>query len=1126
MQTGNTAQDIGQREFALDPNKSFIVQAPAGSGKTELLIQRYLALLAQVEKPESIVSITFTRKAAGEMRWRVLKALEAAAGPKPEKPYAVLTWKLAQEVRKRDSNGGWDLSSNAHRLNIRTMDSLCASITHQMPWVSRLGGPSEIVEDPGELYREAARQTIALVENKDWSDMIARLLFHLDNDVQALEGLIGGMLARRDQWLRHIGVDGDRAEQRAALESALRNVLLEALQRVRELIPDTFARDVVELASFAGKNLQDQGGNSNLCACAGMQALPGTDVNGLDLWLGISELLLTAKDGWRKSVTVKNGFPPKEKAWKERMTTLLAALEHREDFRESLSELRILPPTVFDQSQWEVVEALLTVLPVAVAQLTVIFSQNGAVDYSEVALGALRALGEPENPTDLALSLDYRIEHLLIDELQDTSLSQFSLLEKLTTGWQPGDGRTLFAVGDPMQSIYRFREAEVGLFLKAWRQGIGSIKLDPLRLVVNFRSEEGIVDWVNDSFSQLFPESEDIATGAIRFSKSVAINPPGTSQAIHMHTFLGRNDNAEAQRVVEVVTEALSRDRKAKIAILVRARTHLPSILTKLRIAGVKYRAVEIDALGELSIIQDLMALTRALLHAGDRSSWLAILRAPWCGLTLADLHALVADAPSTAVWDLISDAACSSKLSQDGQFRLDRMRGVLGKALTSRKETLRSWVEGTWLFLGGPACAVNQAELESCSTFFDLLETLDEGRDIDLDSFEDHVGSLFASPDPESSDTLQVMSIHKAKGLEFDIVIVPGLGRKPRIDDPKLLLWLERPSRASRSELLLAPIKETGAEENNLYGYLKHVDQQKADYEAARLLYVASTRAKKELHLLGHTKCKFEDGECKLSAPESASLLRRLWPVVEREFQKHADEAVTGLNPEVTEQTITEAPAISIRRLRNDWVLPNPPPSVNLPHNPAEMASADTGRTPSFLWVGETLRHVGTVVHRMLQQIATEDTSGGGESQFIRNHPAIETALRSLGVSPPEIKGATQQVERAIAQTMEDPRGAWILGRSHLEAQCELPLTGEIDGNIVSALIDRTFVDEHGVRWIIDYKTSTHGGGDPDAFLDNEQERYRAQLELYRRLFSKLEDRPIRLGLYFPLLQGWREYF
>ena len=220
-------------------------------------------------------------------------------------------------------------------------------------------------------------------------------------------------------------------------------------------------------------------------------------------------------------------------------------------------DLRSLPPAVFDEQQWLILEALMPVLLAAAAELRLVFRAEGAGGFHEVALAALKALGEEEQPTDLALALDYRIQHLLIDEFQDTSITQFELLRKLTAGWEPGDGRTLFAVGDPMQSIYRFREAEVGLFLEAGREGIGRFAWSGCSSA-NFRSDQGLVDWVNGAFPTCSPNSDDIATGAVRFSASSAMRP-GAERAVTVHPFFDEEDEAEAARVVEHIRAARAR---------------------------------------------------------------------------------------------------------------------------------------------------------------------------------------------------------------------------------------------------------------------------------------------------------------------------------------------------------------------------------------------------------------------------------------------------------------------------------------------------------------------------------------------------------------------------------------
>jgi ATP-dependent exoDNAse (exonuclease V) beta subunit len=1100
-------QDAAHRERALDPARSFLVQAPAGSGKTELLIQRYLVLLARVDHPESVIAITFTRKAAGEMRRRVLQALEGAAGPEPDKPHKAKTWRLARDVRGRDLARGWGLAENPSRLRIRTIDSFGDSITRRMPWLSRMGAQPELVDDARELYREAARNTIALLGDESYGPHLERVLLHVDNDFGALEKLLAEMLARRDQWLRHLA-GADPAAARPLLEESLRNIIAEALEAARAAVPDFAAATLPALARHAAGNVDKA---DPIAACSNLRRLP----DDLPQWLGLAALLLTGSGTWRKKPNRTTGFLPKSPQ-KEQITELLEALEQHDEFRIALANVRRLPPAEFDEGQWNVLEALIPVLLAAAAQLRVVFRSKGQADFSELSLAALHALGADEEPTDLAVALDYQIQHLLVDEFQDTSITQFKLLEKLTAGWEPGDGRTLFAVGDPMQSIYRFREAEVALFLKAAREGIGSVRLESLRLSVNFRSEQGVVEWVNTAFPGVLAPADDMATGAVRFSSSVALKPPGSEAAVKVHPFLDEGDDAEAARVVEIVNETRARTPEAKIAVLVRARTHLPSILRALRVAELRYRAVEIDQLGDVAITQDLLALTRALLHPADRVAWLAVLRAPWCGLTLADLHALAADSPRTPVWDLLQEDERVERLSPDGQSRLLRARAVLATALDARGARLRSWVEGCWLALGGPACATNPGEIENAAAYFDLLEALDEGCDTDIDALAVEVDRLFAAPDPEAGDSLEVMTIHKAKGLEFDVVILPGLGRKVQSDDPRLLAWLERPSGHGRSDLVLAPVKPAGAKEDQLYDYVKRVEKEKSRNETARLLYVAATRARQRLHLLGQASVKLENGVAVVQKP-SGSLLGHLWRAVEADFTA----ALAGYEPPAATPETIDIPPAPIRRLRAEWALPAAPPAAPVRFETAEATEPEQDRL-TFEWVGDTLRHIGTVVHRMLQQIALE---GGAVLDIEARRPAIETALRTLGVPPSDITGAATTVVRAVAATLEDERGRWILDGAHVDARSEYAVTGIVGDRLVTARVDRTFVDADGARWIIDFKTSEHEGGDRDAFLDNERERYRKKMSDYARLFAKFEPRPVRMGLYFPLLRGWREY-
>jgi ATP-dependent exoDNAse (exonuclease V) beta subunit len=1108
-----TAPDALERRRALDPCGSFLVQAPAGSGKTELLNQRLLTLLARVDVPEAVLAITFTKKAAGEMRLRIVKALRDSVGPRPAEEHEALTWELASAVRRHSDALGWNLFSNPARLRIRTIDSLCAALTRQMPWVSRMGAPPDIVEAPGELYADAARRTIELLETETWSEDVAALLEHLDNDFQAFEGLLAGMLARRDQWLRHIAGAGDPNQARPALEEAFRNVIYDGVERALTLAPPDLADELAAVSAAAADNLKAEGREGRALACAGIASLPRPDE--LDAWLGIVDTLLTGKGEWRKRLTAAEGFPTSDKPLKQRCVNLIAALSGNESLRAALAGIRQLPDPRFSDAQWQALKALIGLLPVAAAQLQVSFRQTGKADYPEVAMAAQRALGEPEEPTDLALAMDCRIQHLLIDEFQDTSVSQYALIEKLTAGWQQDDGRTLFAVGDPMQSIYRFREAEVGLFLKAAGEGIGGLRLELLRLTANFRSDRGIVEWVNETFPAVLADEEDVTTGAIRYSPSDWVHPRRLDPAVVLHPFVGRDDEGEAARVVELVRAARERN-AGKVAILVRARSHLAAILPALRSAGLRFRAVEIDSLANVPLIQDLTSLTRALLHPADRIAWLAVLRAPWCGMSLEELSALIAGDIRGAVWELMNDEDRKTTLGAAARERLERVRGVLETAFGRRPGALREWVESVWLALGGPACAATQTGLENAEAFFDLLEKMDEGCVLDVAAFEERIQDLYANPDSLADDSLQVMSIHKAKGLQFDVVIVPGLGRRTRSDESRLMLWLERPRLREASDLLLAPIHATGAGEDQTYEYLKLIERRKSEFEAGRLLYVAATRAKSELHLLGHAGCDVKDGVATLKAPESTSLLRRMWAWAEPVFQ----QALGLIDPAAHVEAPAEARTPqAIERLVPEWRLPAPPPGPTASDTPEE-------RTPavvSFRWVGDTLRHIGTVVHQLLRRVAEDGVGAWNREHIEGSAAAYRAALAALGVPPVELAKAVERVGSALTRILEDERGRWILA-SRPEAACEYPLCGMVDGGIVTVRIDRTFVDDDGVRWIIDYKTSSHEGSGVEAFLDNERERYRGQLELYRRIFAALEGRPVRTALYFPLLNGWRE--
>jgi ATP-dependent helicase/nuclease subunit A len=688
MTTDLLAEDDASRRRALEL-ESFIVEAPAGAGKTELLTQRYLRLLAIADEPEEIVAITFTNKAAGEMRSRIAESLERArGGVPPEAAHKRVTFDLARAALARSAARDWRIETQPGRLRLTTIDALCAGLARQMPLLSRFGVQPATVEDAGRHYREAARRALDHLEDGDeaegYASAVAAALAWMDNDAERLIGLLVAMLARRDQWrpLLQSGAALDHPE--SAIAAALEEMLDEELASAVQTLGPAWQAPWMPLARFAAANLGEG-------ALADWDRALSAQSDDLPRWRALAAFLLTLDDTPAQGGQRQERLPRRQGVQSAEGRHACRAGGPRRGCRRRPGAPA--PPAGGQHDDDAIVRALVRLMKLAAAELWLVFREAGEVDFGELAARAIAALGDDMDPTELGLRLDWRIRHLLVDEFQDTSPTQVELLQRLTAGWQPGDGRTLFCVGDPMQSIYRFRKAEVGLFLRAKAQGIGGLPLTPLRLSRNNRACAPVVDWINAGFPPLFPAHDEPLRGEIGYRPFVATREdlPDAGVAVHaLITEAGEGEDGEqleAERVVAVIEAEWRADPARQIAVLVRARSHLVALAAAIRRhpAGWRYRAVEIEPLAERQAVQDLISLTRALHHRGDRLHWLAILRAPWCGLRLADLHALAGDDHDSTLWSLMADHARVARLSADGRRRLAHLREVMAEALAGQ---------------------------------------------------------------------------------------------------------------------------------------------------------------------------------------------------------------------------------------------------------------------------------------------------------------------------------------------------------------------------------------------------------------------------------------------------------
>lgn len=1130
--------DRDQRLQALDPSRSFCVTAPAGSGKTEILIQRFLRLLSRVEKPEEILAITFTRKAAAEMRERILQALADASDQRPcREPHHQQTRSLADAVLVADSRYDWNLQNNSTRLRIMTIDSFCAAITRQMPILSSFGSQPTVADDALPYYRQASREMLKLLETSHAvARDIATLLDCFNNDWQKLESLLEQMLARRDQWLMHMGIKDDPEAAQQLIHKTLEQLIEDQLQQVLACL-GSLAIELTELVNISVGNLRQSTPDSELVLGGEFDSFPTANISDLNHWRQACSLLMTA-DGksWRKTLDKRQGFPPEEKANKQRLLALIRELAQTEGSLALFQLLKLLPDAKLDDEEWRLITALSHVLPILAAQLFVVFQQHGAVDYSQISMSALDALGSEQEPTELGLKYDYKIRHILVDEFQDTAINQYRLLERLTSGWQeynaatPSAPNTLFIVGDGMQSIYGFRDANVGLFVQAQQYGINGISLENLHLQTNFRSDRQIVDWVNASFATAFPTEANIERGDIDFRPATAHRQSSSAKSVTLKGFCGETARQmEADYICELVADAVADQHCESVAILVRSRSHLAEILPRLSDAGISWLAHDIDPLVQRSAIVDLLSLCRAVLNPADRIAWLSVLRSPLVGLGLQDLHQLAAGPDGRGrkqaiPWRIMQTEICEP-LSEEGGLRISRLQQILSAAQKDReRKELRVWIESIWLALGGPGSLSKDSERDDVLVFFGLLEEMQQ-QSVDFSSevLQRRVEKLFANGSTDSNCKVHVMTIHKAKGLEFDRVILPALGRKPAANDKPLLLWQEYSNDRGFNGLLLAAKADAEPGKRSLYNYLGKDKERRTEIETTRLLYVAATRAAKQLYLT--TELQYDEKREDYKAPVARSLLKPIWPVFQNEATCMLDES-SAAEDQFSENPVPQELPGTLKRPLPDWTLPALPKGLELDlfrGGELENTGAQLNRLKPE--TNKDARSIGTVVHLTLENLAGLPLSQL-ENFAVESYTDIWSAsLLQLGVSRSRLTSLLPMIENALKPMLEDETGRWILSSARESAVCEFAVSHrQTNGQCSQLILDRSFIYE-GERWIIDYKTSSPGADESlEDFLDRQAREYRPQLQIYKAAMLGLESTPIRTALYFTAIARLHE--
>lgn len=1157
-ETRKPLPDAEQRIAALNLDRNVLVMAPAGSGKTGLLVSRMLLALARCEQPEQVVAITFTNKAAAEIRFRLLELLQAAERGEPGE-HMPAAYEAARELLEHDRRRGWNLLDQPDRLRALTIDSFNAQLAGRQPLLSRLGGPVRVAEDARELYSEAVMRLFAELEDDELPaadrDAIALVLRLAGNRIDRLIGPLSELLARREQWLSPV-VSYEQASWDEAEAALLSRFVEQGLGDFHRLLGETSGCELVAL-------LREGASQHELLRWAEtLDRWPPPEIAHLPTFRQLIELLMT-KDGRLRSaggINVKSGFVAKQ-AYTQRMKQLLESLAGDEALEAACQRLRKLPHPHYPPTLKEFQRALLRCLRRLSAHLLTVFGERGETDFSEIARSALIALeASDEGVGEGLLWADRHIRHLLVDEMQDTSESQVQLLLRLTAAWEDGDGRSLFLVGDPQQSIYAFRKAEVRLFLQLWgERRLGRLPLSCLRLSANFRSSAAVVDWFNEALSAVFPKTADAERGIVPFAPSEAQRPAADGR-VDIAAF-GADEGAIAAEAAAEQAERLVAS-GASVVVLGRARTHLAPVIRALRARGLSPACQDIDPLATQPAVRDLIALARALWHPADRLHWALLLRAPFVGMSWADLVAISAgrtrwswperieaalkpvetvalaeNLEAGETGDLftapqaVAEPAAALTLSSEGRARLQGLQDALSASAANPglRLKLADRTEAVWHALGGAAC-VNADGLADVQAALRLLRRQAAGDGIaDVAALDRSLAQLYAEP---RAGQVQVMTVHKAKGLEFDHVLLVGCERKPRAEDKPL--WHLRSWRAGeggheRDGHLLVPRPPESFDETDpahaLYDWMHRQHVAERRNEALRLLYVAVTRAKRSLTLYACADVGPKGPE--FAAESFAGLLRaRFAPAFEGRaaIAVQARAVADALSPPPRSPRLPLAwspPADA-----DDALVYRPQERRTLKPSEGVLNAAEDKREERVAAPGDLYAQlVGTLYHEALERIAGEGFAAwndGGRSR----RGALASGFRRLGLPEPQVETAVDRVLELVRRTLASPRGRWLLGPKPW-ARNEYHLAGYQGGQWVAAVIDRCFEDEDGTLWIIDYKTAARPieTAQVAAYVAEGVERYRSQLRAYFGLLRELRPGKIlRTGLYFAEADRFEE--
>lgn len=1060
--------DIHARKTALDTNSSFIVVAPAGSGKTQLLIKRYLTLLSQARSIDSVICLTYTRKATEEMRERVFKALrECKAKTATKDQNEKELFEIARKTFENKNIKEEELT-NPHSFQISTFHSFCANLLKKYPNSYSVSNFEAIEEsEAAPLYRQTAEILIskaATGTDNELRDAVARRLAALNEKGDELKNQIVKLLQNRDRAFNI--KSADQNEYHEVIQHLLFNFTKNFLAFLKNN-ENNFRR----LLDYFDEDTKNE-----------LQNIAVRKDN-LSYWKTFADVVLTQRGTPRKK-----DFPvPFNQLSKDLKDLILAMPEEAASELDQIRKISKRGENYFDEESLKDIKKIFE-------ESVIIFNSllsKKRKDFVDLEISALENLswmnGLPSNALE---KMQFKIDHILVDEAQDLSDIEYKIISKLIEGWQEDDGRTIFFVGDPKQSIYRFRKSNVALFTLLAEKGVvrkdeDGYKLKLLDLSVNFRSEPQIIDFVNHTFSEYFKEdnfTDDVSYSPFHHpeekSSKALLSVNKVEDKINVSLFADEKEENLAEVFAEKVaslTNKLSQDET--IGILYKQRSFFEKYHEALVNLGINVETIEEEKLEKSEAVKHILNFLKAVLFKEEDLYWLLLLGAPWLDLSAKEIYQIA---------------------EQQEEKWLDKILNsdIIDK---QKREILKKATEDFYLEKGALNFIKHFEELsgfqsikriydlkgvEESREFFKILSTLSHLPPRELVSkTETALSHIFSPPEPLiPKNKVQAMTIHKAKGLEFDYVFVVGLEKQQKVSrgkkadkEPIFIERLDFDKNNREFSFLFAPY-----EKNEItYELLSALDDKRGKSEYKRLYYVALTRAKKRLFLFGklNKDKKYPKDSILEVIAKSHSLDSNSFPEIDFQTETSTTTKSSILNPPEPPRFSAEKIPFTIKR-----------------------ASEEVGHSrETALFFRDSSEEIklarakGIVIHKIFENFAKGKT--GQDANYVKK------LLKEL-----RVKFDNELIE-AIFKEAEN---AWNIEdfkklREKGKLITELPLEMEENGEIIVGRIDLLIL-QNGEAFTIEYKTGDPGN-DLEKWIESKSEEYRSQVSIYKKMVSFKEN-------------------